>query len=289
MNEHTAAIDAATIGRVAETFEQAGGWEMAKWPYSNGTTRKHLAGIPELRDAERLLGQNGFAVVEMSALLSMPEPVQVTALTAITSAFGRPIRVFDAQTALWRTLDVDLSRPSGRSRGTGAQPLHLDFVNAAMPPDYVYLYCLRPDPRGGGGSIVAGVNGLENALSPSARSILSQPCFVDGRVSGLLEVGGDINPFPVLNSEALAFKVRYTGQLLRGDHDQATAEALCEMDDILRQRTTTLPLASGQLLVLDQRRVLHGRRALGDNQESLPEDRRRLLKHGFGRDQPNSQ
>src|SRR5215471_1942788 len=62
---------------------------------------------------------------------------------------GRPIQVFDNCTA-WRSIGVDTQREPSRSEGVGESPLHMDFVNARNPPEYVMLYCERNDILGGG-------------------------------------------------------------------------------------------------------------------------------------------
>ena len=76
------------------------------------------------------------------------------AADAFAGRLATVIQVF-ANGPRWRLLGVDPDRPLDRSGGTGDQPPHMDFVNASLPPDYVFLYCARPDPLGGGASLVA--------------------------------------------------------------------------------------------------------------------------------------
>ena len=45
-----------------------------------------------------------------------------------------------------------------------------------------------------------------------------------------------------------------------------------------------MKLAAGEALVIDQRRVLHGRLPLSEGQHDIPAEERRLLVQAYGRD-----
>jgi hypothetical protein len=204
------------------------------------------------------------------------------AADAFAAGLATVIHVF-ANGPLWRHLGVDTSRPQDRSGGTGDQPPHMDFVNAALPPDYVFLYCARPDPLGGGASLVAPTRVVDD-LPDHQRDQLRRAIFADGKVVDLLNIGTDLNPFAVLE-EGARFPLRYTGKLLRSTDDAAALAALRTLADRVAEATVRVPVGPGEMLVLDQRRVLHGRAALGGDQRDVEPERRRLLLHGFGRDE----
>ena len=59
--------------------------------------------------------------------------------------------------------------------------------------------------------------------------------------------------------------------------------ALLEVDRVLLSRAFTVRLDAGEALLIDQRRMLHGRLPLGQGQESLHVTRRRALVQAYGR------
>ena len=183
---------------------------------------------------------------------------------------------------LWRDVTVDLNRPPERSEGVGRSPLHMDFVNAEFPPDFVCLLCIRSDPLGGGDSTYAPVDWAVGMVSNADRKVLQRAVFEDGKVNRLENVGGDVNPFAVL-SFGSRFEVRFTEQLLSGPLSLEEVAALRTFSDILNAHTQTSKLHPGHAILFDQRRWVHGKTPLGAGQEQLAPTDRRLLKHAFFR------
>jgi hypothetical protein len=263
------------------------GWDAVSWPYEaeiSGELPPEAHSIA--RDAHEALERSGYVVIRIPWLAEDPADVQASVVTCVCALTATPLRVFLRQ-PLWRPLRVDPSRPPHRSGGVGVNPLHMDFVNAAQPPDYVYLYCVRPDPLGGGRSTLARFSGIEGRLSPAAREVLSRPLFRYGQVADLAGVGADINPFAVLPSNG-KFRFRYSTKLLDATRQAEALRGLRAVDRQLARTVTRVELKAGDLLVIDQHRALHGREALGVHQESLPAGERRLLMHGFGRSRDSS-
>jgi hypothetical protein len=69
--------------------------------------------------------------------------------------------------------------------------------------------------------------------------------------------------------------IRWAAKMLHDDRNNATG-ALKRFADALAITTIAVTLGRGQLLILDQRRIAHGRTALGD-QRGLADGTRRLL------------
>jgi hypothetical protein len=196
----------------------------------------------------------------------------------ILEQLGDLISIFP-NTERWRVIDVDTLRPPEASRGVGRSYLHMDFVNAAMPPDYVALLCVRPDPLGGGYSRVANIAEAVCRLSPETLACLKERVFVDGKVENLTSVGEDINPFAIVTENEF-YPYRYSGRLVgAGVHTKHVRE----LDEILERNAEAFLLRPGQLLVVNQNLVVHGRNALGVPQEDIPMNDRRLLLHAFVR------
>jgi hypothetical protein len=224
----------------------------------------------------------GFVVLGLDQLLNnLAEGEAAAATTVLLSCLGIPLRVFLSH-PYWRRLGVDLNRPFARSGGIGDQPFHIDFVNANNPPDLVCLLCVRSDPLGGGASLIASLDGIERELNPTTQEVLSFPLYRYGEVRNLNGVGNDANPFPVLDLGA-RWTYRYTGKLMDSVLNDKAHVALQAVGNILASREVSFTLSRGDLLLLDQHRVTHGRRRLGQGQHQIPEDKRRLLLQSFVR------
>lgn len=228
---------------------------------------------PALRELEA----RGYALITVNGVESRSSEARDLIGSCLTSA-GTPIQVFDRHPA-WRPIGVDLARDPHRSEGAGVSPLHTDFVNAERPPEFVLLYCAQPDPAGGGHTHVADVPAFAS-LPRRVSRLLSRRAYAHGRVESLLNVGQDVNPFAVYGTDGWIF--RYTGQLLHSCTGEEL-EAVRHLNDLLIDSTVCLELRAGDAILLDQRRVVHGRSALGMGQEQVPPSRRRLLWQRFAR------
>ena len=260
-------------------------WDFVDWTYgstdlSMQATSHNLSQF--LDTLRREIFTHKFVVIGLSTLIdTFPPSIAAAAATLLLCTFGTPLRVFLSH-PYWRKLGVDLSRPPESSGGSGNSPFHMDFVNAQNPPDLVCLLCLRPDPLGGGRSLLASIDGIEQLLDPVHVDILSRPQFSDGMVYNLNGVGEDINPFPVITSGSL-WRYRFTANLLHSTPNSQGLTALQAVTNILNSRAVSLTLARGDLLILDQHKMTHGRSAMGEGQGTIPEDKRRFLLHSFVR------
>lgn len=204
--------------------------------------------------------------------LSGNEPLDLRALEDLMGERAHPLKVFRRH-PFWKPITVDLARGPRVSGGSGLNSLHIDFINAEFPPDFVVFYCVRPDPHGGGASLTAEISGIE--ISGTARESLRQPVFSHGRVWELDHVGKDVNPFPVVGE-----RWRYGDRLIRTHPAYGTA--LNEVHDAVWDRVKVHPLQAGDALIVDQRTTLHGRLPMHD-QHLVPEGDRRLILSSYWR------
>lgn len=227
-----------------------------------------------VRSAQENIKRHGALIADVSPLLNDYSGGEAAGLImCFLDNLGSPIRVFSNNPSHWRVLDVDLSRPPNRSRGTGHLPLHMDFVNAENPPDLMCLLSLRVDPLGGGQTIIAPLDGVEDDLSELDLHTLGQRKFANGFVKDLDNIGGDANPFAVIDLGA-TWRYRYTAQLLDGA-EGLERTALEHLASSIERSSINFLLQPGTILVLDQHRFLHGRTELGDGQATVPPSRRR--------------
>ncbi|KPI29318.1 Taurine catabolism dioxygenase TauD/TfdA [Actinobacteria bacterium OV450] len=180
---------------------------------------------------------------------------------------------------LWKDIGVKVDKDPGKSSGVGYNAFHMDLVNATLPPDYTTLLCVRPDPLGGGLSILSDAHAAVARLSENSRALLAEASYNYGTFFDLHGVGEEYNPFPILGSyDPGEGFVRFTAKMLeRSQLDEAHAGAARELAEELVRGQVAFMLQSGDYLIVNQRRFLHGREALHSGQETVPAANRRLL------------
>ncbi|MGW8745974.1 TauD/TfdA family dioxygenase [Streptomyces sp. NPDC055794] len=180
---------------------------------------------------------------------------------------------------LWKDIGVKVDKDPGKSSGIGYNAFHMDLVNASMPPDYTTLLCVRPDPLGGGFSILSDAHAAVARLSEDCRALLAESVYHYGTFFDLFSVGEEYKPFPILDgSDPEEGFVRFTAKMLAGSElSQAHAESAGELAEELVRGQVSFMLQPGDYLIVAQRRFLHGREALRSGQETIPAADRRLL------------
>lgn len=198
--------------------------------------------------------------------------------TAILAELAVPFQPF-RRWPLWKEIGTNLDANPGRSTGTGYNAFHMDLVNATRPPDYATLLCIRPDPLGGGPSILSDARAAISRMTPSSRALLADKAYRYGSFFELSDVGEEYKPFAVLDSEpADVGFVRFTAKMIAEPGlEEAHASAARDLADQLLGGQITFILQRGDLLIVNQHRYVHGREPLGAGQEDVPPAARRLL------------
>ncbi|MFI1727396.1 TauD/TfdA family dioxygenase [Streptomyces sp. NPDC020489] len=180
---------------------------------------------------------------------------------------------------LWKDIGVKVDKDPGKSSGIGYNAFHMDLVNATLPPDFTTLLCVRRDPLGGGPSILSDAHAAVARLSEDSRALLAESAYHYGTFFDLFGVGEEYKPFPILDgAEPGEGFVRFTAKMLeRSQLGQAHADAARELAEELVRGQVCFMLQSGDYLIVNQRRFLHGRQALHGGQETVPVADRRLL------------
>ncbi|MER5756806.1 TauD/TfdA family dioxygenase [Streptomyces sp. NPDC002088] len=92
---------------------------------------------------------------------------------------------------------------------------HMDLVNGTLPPDYTTLLCVRPDPLGGGPSILSDAHAAVARLSEDSRALLAESAYHYGTFFDLVGVGEEYKPFSILDgSDPGEGFVRFTAKML---------------------------------------------------------------------------
>ena len=151
------------------------------------------------RRLDRSIPSAGWAVLALPARLE-DEQLQ-RAAAGILAALGTPFFSISEAGRLWISAESTMAKDESSFGGTGAQALHIDAPNVEAVPEYTSLLVLRPDPAGGGASLLGDLRAAFAATGEANRAALRQPVFFEGRAEGLHGVGAPRMPFPVLEDD----------------------------------------------------------------------------------------
>ncbi len=148
---------------------------------------------------------------------------------------------------LSKDVRVKVDKDPGRSGGIGYNAFHTDLVNGTLPPGYTTLPCVRPDPLGGGPSILSDAHAAVARLSEDRRALLAESAYHYGTFFDLFGVGEEYKPFPILEGSGPGEGfVRFTAKMLeRSELGQAHAEAARESAEELVRGQVSFMLQPG--------------------------------------------
>ncbi len=152
------------------------------------------------------------------------------------------------------------------SRTPDALPLHTDCSNKSVPPNLVAFAMERPDSRSGGESVMLSAEDLLHELPEDLVNQLRQPVFPF--------VGKKL--YSILHGEGDELRIRYYRNQITSAGTQQNVpdnltEALDQLDRYLNfsQKSVRFHMQAGDVVIMDNQRVLHGRSAMPDNSERL--------------------
>ncbi|MFJ3176437.1 TauD/TfdA family dioxygenase [Streptomyces roseus] len=259
--------------------------------------RAELAAVPQFTETaaavHRALAEQGggYVVLRLGNLaraLESEDDRFLRLATGFAAEVALPFSPFP-RWPLWKDIGVKVDKDRGKSSGIGYNAFHMDLVNATLPPDYTTLLCVRPDPLGGGPSILSDAHAAVARLSDDHRALLAESAYHYGSFFDLHGVGREYKPFPVLDGDQGEGFVRFTAKMLeRSELGQEHADAGRALTEELVRGQVSFMLEAGDYLIVNQRRFLHGREALQSGQENIPVTDRRLLLQLFLRTVPDA-
>ncbi|RSM34600.1 hypothetical protein DMA12_47655 [Amycolatopsis balhimycina DSM 5908] len=221
------------------------------------------------------LALDGWAIAALPA--ELPDELLRRVAAGVLAAVGTPFFSIDGGRGLWLDGLSGPERAPHSFGGLAAQALHIDAPNVTAPPDYTSLLMLRPDPAGGGHSVLADLRAAAVLIADDDRELLRRPVFFEGRAERLHGVGEPLLPFPVLEDGPPGNAwIRWAGKLLTDERNMAHRLVLEHFASLLGDTAQRVRMRRGDLLIADQRRVAHGRTALG-RQDGVAPSARRLL------------
>jgi alpha-ketoglutarate-dependent taurine dioxygenase len=143
--------------------------------------------------------------------------------------------------------------------------LHTEIAFHPAMPDYVLLYCLRPARDRDAMTLVAGARRMVSLLPPRHRVTLFRQVFRTGVDYSYGSPNGRAGNGPlvsVLHGDPFDPLMRLDPDLMLGEDAEARA-ALTAIGAVSQSCEVSVPLDSADLLLIDNRRAVHGRSPFG--------------------------
>lgn len=137
--------------------------------------------------------------------------------------------------------------------------LHTETAFHPYKPDYILLLCLRGDSAAA--TTYANVNDIVALLSPEVVRALKQPWYKTAVDDSFRTHGEPQKEFilPILSEVDNQLTITYDNFFMRGINDIANL-ALAELNGAIMKCTKEIVLKTGDLLVIDNSMVIHGRK-----------------------------
>ena len=228
----------------------------------------------------RLVDGCGAFVVRGAAWAALPSGARAGSAFALLRCLGEPLPQNDDGDRFVRVRDEGQRLAAGGRyhKSNEGGELHTDGPQFDAPPAIMGLYCVHPAEDGGESLLVNGL-AVHNALlveQPALLPALYQP-FYFHKKPGARTTRAPIFAF---DAGSGALSVRYLGDYVRSGHAVADAPlnddaraALDALDRLLadeRRFALRFTLQEGDLLVVDNRRILHGRTGFRDGVDGAP-------------------
>jgi hypothetical protein len=225
--------------------------------------------------AQHVTEGRGFAVVRVPWNDDMPVDMLVTATTILATTVGRLVEQDQAGSKFVHVRDLGRRLEDGaRYHETNASgSLHTDGPQLDNPPGLIFLACFR-QAHEGGDSLLASAMTLHYLLHqarPDLLSVLHSDFYFARRGFD----GGNERTFqrPIFRCASKGLSFRYLYDYILEGHASANAplsrcqrDAIDSIQDLLLRDDIVirLRLSPGEILIVDNRRVCHGRTSFRD-------------------------
>lgn len=237
---------------------------------------RYLAGMAR----ERL--ENGPGVALIRGLgVQLSETGQASAfLMMLSGLLGRPRPQNREGTIVFDVVDDSVEaagKAHGHVRGANSNVLvglHTENDGEPRPPRLVAFLCISQAARGGETLLASGQlahNLLLDSSSSSARRLYEPIAFArrpEDYDPGITDLDSVFTPLGNrVRVRYSRYWIRRAAEIRDEPHDRATAAALAALDETLQdgRLATSIRLRAGDLLVVNNQLVLHGRAAFSDD------------------------
>jgi alpha-ketoglutarate-dependent taurine dioxygenase len=155
-----------------------------------------------------------------------------------------------------------------------AFPLHTDLSYVRNPPKFLLIHCVTPAPAGEGATLLADCSRAYGDLSEDSRSKLSQPLFLFRHPPGC--PAGEQDQLAVHCVQDASEFWRFRPDIMEPRSD--ANGAVDEFSSALQSMVVSIWLLRGDMLIVDNHRLAHGRTAFRPAQDL---ERRRHLRRCY--------
>lgn len=141
-------------------------------------------------------------------------------------------------------------------------PLHTDVSYVPNPPRFMLLHCVHPDPEGGGINLLADCNKALALLHDSDHETISTRLFNFLYPPNCRE--GQSQAYAIFENSLWRYK--YSSMRF----PEGAAQAVERFNQLLTDISIPVSLNRGDLLIVDNHRIAHGRTAFKHVDPSLP-------------------
>ena len=155
--------------------------------------------------------------------------------------------------------------------------MHTETPFREFSPDYIALLCLRGDPTGQAKTRVCDIGKIIDSLSDYDREILKSPYFAFETDNPAIQINGKslTSPMPIITIRNGDYVFEYVHDLV------AICEDAQKVFDTLKEKValsiTNVFLESGDLIIIDNSHMVHGRSAYEPNYDGKDRWLQRLL------------
>lgn len=232
--------------------------------------------VPALRAVPQFLEHAGAIIISNAPV------ADDGALMACAAVCGNVVDQGTAGMVYRVAADAHPAAPVSRSRTTAGFELHTDSSLDAIPHRYVALAVVRPDPRGGWTLLARLTDALERLDEGTIETLATVPAPFAWETSSA--EGSRVTHQPIFALEGETLHVRWRADLVR------KGSTLTRVPEPLRKAigaaetafaevvAPAFPLKAGQVLILDNTRVLHGRTPVLGRQRELKRLKIHLLR-----------
>lgn len=142
-------------------------------------------------------------------------------------------------------------------------PLHTDLSYVPNPPRFLLVHCLHPAPAGEGLTLLSDCAQAFDLITKEARLILASRVFSFAYPPGCLAGNSDVFPVYLDSPDYNLWRFRKDGM----SYPEDAVKAVAEFQNALEKVSFKIPLKTGDLLIVDNHRVAHGRTAFGPDKD----------------------
>ena len=203
-----------------------------------------VRGVPMSQDNAPLLDLAGWFGTGHGDGSDPNDPTREDGAVHLVTAFPQPV--------------PDVTGKAMYSTTSTVFDLHTDAAFKRTPSTFVFLHCWRGDKAGGGTSLIAASEHIAARLEPWALALCFRAIFLWRKVHAPI-----YSTLPGVAWPAMRFNVReIAGDAIETDETDLRARVLPEIFlAAANEAAQRVKLREGDCLVLNNRRVLHGRTA----------------------------